>query len=101
MREKGFEFGTTTGRARRCGWLDIVQLRYCHMINGWTDIAITKLDILTGFSEIKICMGYQDKQGNLLESYPASLLLLESCTVLIIPLLIDIVSMNLIAIMCL
>jgi adenylosuccinate synthase len=80
MRERGFEFGTTTGRARRCGWLDIVQLRYCHMINGWTDIAITKLDILSGFDEIKVCMAYKGKDGKVMESYPAQIQALDGAT---------------------
>jgi len=54
----GHEFGTTTGRARRCGWLDITQLKYTHMINGLTDIALTKLDVLTGFLQLKIGVKY-------------------------------------------
>jgi len=80
MRERGFEFGTTTGRARRCGWLDIVQLRYCQMINGWTDIAITKLDILSGFETIKICLKYKDKNGKEMESYPAQIQALDGAS---------------------
>jgi len=80
MRERGGEFGTTTGRPRRCGWLDIVQLRYCNMINGWTDIALTKLDILSGFDNIKIAMKYK-KDGKELESYPAQIQALENATV--------------------
>jgi len=82
LRERGGEFGTTTGRPRRCGWLDIVQLRYCQMINGWTDIAITKLDILSGFNEIKVCLAYKDRNGKELESYPAQIQTLEGATVL-------------------
>ncbi|MBI2430989.1 MAG: adenylosuccinate synthase [Candidatus Levybacteria bacterium] len=58
LREKGGEFGATTGRPRRCGWLDTAILRFASAINGFTDIAITKLDILDGFDEIKICTGY-------------------------------------------
>jgi len=58
MRSIGHEFGTTTGRPRRCGWLDVVQLRYSHMINGLTDIALTKLDVLTGFHQLKIGVKY-------------------------------------------
>jgi adenylosuccinate synthase len=80
MRERGGEFGTTTGRPRRCGWLDLVQLRYCHMINGWTDIAITKLDILSGFDSIKICMAYKGKDGKEMESYPAQIQALDGAT---------------------
>jgi adenylosuccinate synthase len=58
IRKIGKEFGTTTGRPRRCGWLDITQLKYTHMINGLTDIALTKLDVLTGFKQLKIGMKY-------------------------------------------
>jgi adenylosuccinate synthase len=77
MREKGGEFGTTTGRPRRCGWLDLVQLKYCKMINGWSNIAITKLDILTGLAEIKVCTDYIGHGGKVLESYPAQLEAME------------------------
>jgi len=56
--ERGNEFGTTTGRRRRCGWLDTEILRFAAKINGFTDLAITKLDILDGFKEIKICTHY-------------------------------------------
>lgn len=58
LRKKGGEWGATTGRPRRCGWLDIVLLKFAREINGFTDFAITKLDVLDGFSEIKICTGY-------------------------------------------
>lgn len=53
------EFGTTTGRPRRCGWLDGVVLRYAAVVNGFTDLVLTKLDILSGFDELKIAVGYQ------------------------------------------
>jgi adenylosuccinate synthase len=53
------EYGTTTGRPRRCGWLDLVMLRYSAAINGFTDLAITKLDVLSGFDELKLCVGYE------------------------------------------
>ena len=53
------EFGTTTGRSRRCGWLDTVVLRYSVAVNGFTDLAITKLDILSGFDELKIAVAYE------------------------------------------
>lgn len=52
------EFGTTTGRSRRCGWLDMVMLRYASMVNGFTELAITKLDVLSGFDEVKIAVAY-------------------------------------------
>jgi adenylosuccinate synthase len=59
LRDTGNEFGATTGRPRRCGWLDLVALRYTTMINGLTELAITKLDVLTGFDELKICTSYR------------------------------------------
>ncbi|MBC7333633.1 MAG: adenylosuccinate synthase [Actinobacteria bacterium] len=61
LREKGFEYGTTTGRPRRCGWFDSVILRYSAMINSLDSIAITKLDVLSGLDSIKICVGYKYK----------------------------------------
>ncbi|MDO8658392.1 MAG: adenylosuccinate synthase [Candidatus Levybacteria bacterium] len=59
LRTNGSEFGTTTGRPRRCGWFDAELLRFAAEINGFTEIAITKLDILDKFKEIKICTGYE------------------------------------------
>jgi adenylosuccinate synthase len=59
LRREGGEFGATTGRPRRCGWLDLVALRYTSMINGITDYAITKMDVLSGFDEIKVCTAYR------------------------------------------
>ncbi len=59
LRQVGHEFGATTGRPRRCGWLDLVALRYTSMVNGCTDYAITKLDVLTGLDEIKVCVRYR------------------------------------------
>ncbi len=59
LRSTGDEFGATTGRPRRCGWLDLVALRYTSMINGLTELAITKLDVLTGLDEIKVCTAYR------------------------------------------
>ncbi len=59
LRERGAEFGTVTGRARRCGWLDAVALRYAAEINGLSHLAITKLDILDGFDEIAMCDAYE------------------------------------------
>ena len=72
IRERGDEYGTTTGRPRRCGWLDAVILRYAARINGLTDIAITKLDVLDGFESIKICVAYR-YQGQILQEFPESL----------------------------
>jgi len=76
----GHEYGTTTGRKRRCGWLDIVQLRYCQMINNMTDIAITKIDVLSGFKELKIAVKYF-VDGKNIESYPAQISLLSKVKV--------------------
>lgn len=59
LRRVGAEFGATTGRPRRCGWLDLVALRYTSMINGFTGLAITKLDVLSNLDEIKVCVSYQ------------------------------------------
>ncbi len=59
LRRVGDEFGATTGRPRRCGWLDLVALRYTSMINGLTELAITKLDVLSGLDEIKVCTAYR------------------------------------------
>ncbi len=78
LRERGAEFGTTTGRARRCGWLDVVILRYAARINGLTDLAITKLDVLDSFESIKICVAYRYK-GELIYEFPDNLAVLEEC----------------------
>jgi len=59
LRKAGSEFGATTGRPRRCGWLDLVMLRESVIVNGLTDLAINKLDILTGFEEIPVCTAYR------------------------------------------
>jgi adenylosuccinate synthase len=75
---RGNEYGSTTGRARRCGWLDMVLLRYAVRINGLTSLAITKLDVLDGFKELKICTGYR-YQGKLYKEMPADLQVLAGC----------------------
>jgi adenylosuccinate synthase len=59
LRDVGDEYGATTGRPRRCGWLDLVALRYTSMINGFTELAITKLDVLSGIDELKVCTAYR------------------------------------------
>lgn len=59
LRQKGGEFGATTGRPRRCGWLDLVALRYTSMINGFNELALTKLDVLSGMEELKVCTQYR------------------------------------------
>lgn len=72
IRERGAEYGTTTGRPRRCGWLDAVQLRYAVRVNGLTQLALTKLDVLTGLDFVKICTGYEI-DGRIVDTFPASL----------------------------
>ncbi len=69
IRERGAEYGATTGRPRRCGWLDIVSLRYSIMINGIEKLALTKLDVLDELDEIKICTAYKIN-GNITERFP-------------------------------
>ncbi len=69
LRKNGHEFGSTTGRPRRCGWLDIPALNYTAMLNGVTDLIITKADVFCGFDKIKTCAGYQNINGIEL-SYP-------------------------------
>lgn len=59
LREVGQEFGSTTGRPRRCGWLDFPALRYAHRLNGFSHLALTKLDVLTGLGALQICVGYR------------------------------------------
>ena len=78
IREKGNEFGATTGRPRRCGWLDIVGLKYAIRLNSLTDIALTKLDVLDGLEKIKVCVAYQ-YSGDRLEDFPSNLRILEKC----------------------
>ncbi len=72
LRKAGAEFGATTGRPRRCGWLDGVLLREAVTVNGLTDLAINKLDILSGFKELKICTAY-DIDGKITEDFPMTL----------------------------
>ncbi len=78
IQEKGAEFGATTGRRRRCGWLDTVILNNAVRLNGLTGLAITKLDVLGGLKEIKICTAYLCK-GQRIEAFPANLNELEAC----------------------
>ena len=59
IQKNGHEFGSTTGRSRRCGWLDLPSLKYATMINGVTELVITKIDVLTSIEKIKICTHYQ------------------------------------------
>ncbi len=77
LRKTGAEFGATTGRPRRCGWLDLVALKYSVMINGISEIALTKIDVLDEFEEIKLCVGYKSN-GKMLKSFPVDVLTLDS-----------------------
>ncbi len=72
LREKGGEYGTTTGRPRRVGWLDLVQVRQAVRVNGLTEIALTKLDVLNGFNKLPVCVAY-DVGGDQIKEMPASL----------------------------
>ena len=72
LREKGGEYGTTTGRPRRVGWLDLVQVRQAVRVNGLTEIALTKLDVLNNYKNLKICIAY-DIEGKKINEMPASL----------------------------
>lgn len=78
LQERGQEFGATTGRARRCGWLDAVVLRYSIRVNGCTSLAVTKLDVLDGSRQLKIAVGYRH-QGKLYRDMPADLQILSEC----------------------
>ncbi len=78
IREKGGEYGATTGRPRRCGWLDMVILRHSARINGLTGIAITKLDILDGLETIKICTSYKHN-GKVYKEFPKELNIFQEC----------------------
>ena len=77
IREAGHEFGTTTGRSRRCGWFDAMVVKYSVQLNGLTAINLTKLDVLSGLKTLKIATGYKFK-GESLPSFPADLKILEN-----------------------
>jgi adenylosuccinate synthase len=80
LREAGGEFGTTTGRARRCGWLDLVQLRYAVRLNGLTGLAITKLDVLTGIDPLQIATEYTGPEGARFDEFPYHQSILHKAT---------------------
>jgi adenylosuccinate synthase len=71
IRDIGAEFGTTTGRERRCGWLDMVGLRYAVRLNGLTELVLTKLDVLSEFDSIPVCVAYKLPDGTITEEFPA------------------------------
>jgi adenylosuccinate synthase len=76
LKREGFEFGATTGRPRRCGWFDAVGVRHAVRINGITGIALTKLDVLSGFKKIPICTAYH-YDGQVVNDFPASLKVMQ------------------------
>jgi adenylosuccinate synthase len=71
VRDLGGEYGTVTGRERRCGWLDLVSLRYAVRLNGITSLALTKLDVLSTFDELPVCVRYRLRDGRETEDFPA------------------------------
>lgn len=77
LRSAGHEFGTTTGRPRRCGWLDMVALKYCCQINGFASLNLTKLDVLSDLPEILLGVAYKDVDGTPIKSFPGDLSVLE------------------------
>jgi adenylosuccinate synthase len=78
IRERGYEFGASTGRPRRCGWFDAVVARYSVRVNGFDSLALTKLDVLDLLPEIKVCAAYR-YEGRTLEEFPADLSVAEAC----------------------
>jgi adenylosuccinate synthase len=78
IRERAWEYGATTGRARRCGWFDAVAARYSATVNSFTSVVLTRLDVLDGFSPIKVCTAYR-LDGKLIDRFPTSLFDLERC----------------------
>lgn len=78
IREKGFEFGTTTGRPRRCGWFDAVIVRHAVRTNGLTGLALNKIDTLSGIDKLKICTAYKTPEGEIFD-FPPTLEQLELC----------------------
>jgi len=79
LQKVGQEFGATTGRKRRCGWLDMVLVRQAVRVSGIASLAITKLDVLTGLDKLKICVGYKSAQGEFTEAAPASMKVFSEC----------------------
>ena len=78
IRERAWEYGTTTGRPRRCGWFDAVAARYSARVNGFTSAVLTRLDVLDGFATIKICNSYKIK-GETIDYFPGSAAELQQC----------------------
>jgi len=80
MLRQGNEFGTTTGRQRRCGWLDLVALRYAARLSGFTELALTKLDVLSGLDTVRLCVAYRTKDGEELTEMPYHQTVFHGCT---------------------
>jgi adenylosuccinate synthase len=80
MLERGHEFGTTTGRRRRCGWMDLIALRYAVRLNRMDSLAITKLDVLSGLGTLRVAVRYRSKEGAVLDSFPYHQSILHSAT---------------------
>jgi adenylosuccinate synthase len=80
MVERGHEFGTTTGRRRRCGWMDLVALRYAVRLNRMDSLAITKLDVLSGIGPLRLAVRYRSREGALLDTFPYHQSILHSAT---------------------
>lgn len=78
IRQRGGEYGATTGRPRRCGWLDLVALKYAIRLNGLTALAITKLDVLDGLDKVKVCVGYKYR-NKVCNEFPKEIEILENC----------------------
>ena len=78
LREKAQEYGTTTGRPRRLGWFDAVAGKYSRLVNGFTGLVLTRLDILDGSPSVKICVGYR-ADGRDLDRFPVNTSLLDRC----------------------
>jgi adenylosuccinate synthase len=76
--EAGAEYGTTTGRKRRCGWFDAVAARYAARLNTLTELVITKLDVLSAFDSLKVCVGYEF-QGTVYEDFPPNQTIFNKC----------------------
>jgi adenylosuccinate synthase len=78
LREKGGEYGTTTGRPRRCGWFDLVAAKYAVAANGIDEVALTKLDVISGLSEVSVCTAYE-LDGKRIKNFPQSVEVLQRC----------------------
>jgi len=78
IREQAYEYGTTTGRPRRCGWFDAVAAHFSTRVNGFTGMAITRLDILSILPRLKVCVGYK-RNGRTIDYFPAGVTDLSEC----------------------